>query len=308
MLMSCMQVRLKVEEPPEQLDEADAKQRLRKLKEKELSELKVLYARDQSGGIELAKRALSGKKGSWKPLLYGPSPLLKNGKGSKKDKSGSGGGGAGESCARLDWGVHGDGGLGCTPGLPAVGFDLWAAWIISGVTVSLASSGGGGGTKVQLALEAASCARAFGRDELCTRLGVFESDPAAAAAAEGNNGVVVRHTLARPVNHYPNSKRYLMLPTPPPPPPPPLLSTTLTHARARCHVCCMPLEFYMHEMRFSDTIRRVRVASSLMLLISALRCRCGQDFFGWWCWGWHKKAAAAAWGRRGRLWRPRSRR
>eukprot|EP01046_Picozoa_sp_COSAG06_P100391 COSAG06_NODE_46506_length_346_cov_0.870445_1_plen_38_part_01 len=38
MLMSCMQVRLKVEEPPEQLDEADAKQRLRKLKEKELSE------------------------------------------------------------------------------------------------------------------------------------------------------------------------------------------------------------------------------------------------------------------------------
>ena len=40
--------------------EAEAKQRLRKLKEKELSELKVLYARDQSGGIEQAKRAKTG--------------------------------------------------------------------------------------------------------------------------------------------------------------------------------------------------------------------------------------------------------
>ena len=188
-----MQVRLKVEEPLEQLDEEEVRVRLRKLKEKELSEFKVVFARDQSGGIDLARRTLDAKRGSWKPLLY--STPATNG----KQKSI---GAADKSIAaivpgtRLDWGIHSDGGLGCSPGFPAVGFDLWAHWIISGVTVSTGSASrtpefaSSKQSLVRMALEAANCARAFGRDELCTRLAEFEST---------QDDGVIRHTLTRPV-------------------------------------------------------------------------------------------------------------
>ncbi len=188
-----MQVRLKVEEPLEQLDEEEVRVRLRKLKEKELSEFKVVFARDQSAGLDLARRTLDAKRGSWKPLLY--STPAANGKQTSKSA-------ANKSTAvivpgtRLDWGIHSDGGLGCSPGFPAVGFDLWAHWIISGVTVSTGSasrkseSASSKQPVVRMALEAANCARAFGRDELCTRLAEFES-----TQEDG----VIRHTLIRPV-------------------------------------------------------------------------------------------------------------
>lgn len=172
--------------------------RLRKLTKKALSEFKVVFARDQSSAIELAKRTLSGTRGSWKPLLYS-CPAMHGqetpDKAFRKSKSLSG--------TRLDWGVYYDGGLGCSPGLPAVGFDLWTHWIISDVTVSTGSAARNAGATtsassssssktcpVRLALEVASCARAFGRDELCTRVAEFEST---------TSDSIVTHTLTRPV-------------------------------------------------------------------------------------------------------------
>ncbi len=186
-----MQVRLKVEEPPEQLGEEEARARLRKLKVKELSEFKVVFARDQSCGMDLAKRTLDAKRGSWKPLLYS-TPAGKQTPKNAANKNPA----AIVPGTRLDWGIHSDGGIGCSPGFPAVGFDLWAHWIISGVTVSTGSaprkseSASSKQPLVRMALEAANCARAFGRDELCTRLAEFESP---------SDDGIIRHTLTRPV-------------------------------------------------------------------------------------------------------------
>lgn len=265
-------VKLKIEEPvalvePEEMTVLKKK---RKLAEKELTEFLVVYARDQSSSLEMAKRTLDAKRGSWKPLIYaGPGLQLSSGSG-KKAASAAG-------SARQDWGAFGDG-LGSAAGLPAAGFDLWASWVISGVTVSLApkpssskkggsgSGNGGAPPTLKLALEAAGCSRALGRDELCTRLTVFEVSGTAEGAA-------ARHTLDRPVS----------------------LQYPFLHTASESHT---PTPFASSQYSSRNEIRHSP-------LLCAVACRCARGSCGWLYSARSRQIARrSAAGRLRRRWRP----